>query len=167
MNPKSPALSPVLFLPHGGGPLPILGDKGHEKMVSFLKEITSELGEPAAILVISAHWEEEQATITSNSHPEIIYDYYGFPAEAYTIQYAAPGNPGLAKEIHALLTASGIPAKLDEQRGFDHGLFVPLKLICIQKRKFPVFNYRYSRIWIRESISLLEKRLHRCERKIF
>ncbi|SDX56353.1 hypothetical protein [Nitrosomonas oligotropha] len=55
MNPKSPALSPVLFLPHGGGPLPVLGDKGHEKMVSFLKEITSELGEPAAILVISAH----------------------------------------------------------------------------------------------------------------
>jgi len=139
MNPKSPALSPVLFLPHGGGPLPVLGDKGHEKMVSFLKEIVTKLGEPSAIVVISAHWEEEQATITSNSHPEIIYDYYGFPAEAYTIQYAAPGNPGLAKEIHALLMASGIPAKLDEQRGFDHGLFVPLKLMypkaqipCIQ-----------------------------------
>ena len=139
MNSKSPALSPVLYLPHGGGPLPILGDKGHEKMVSFLKEITSELGEPAAILVISAHWEEEQATITSNSHPKIIYDYYGFPAEAYTIQYAAPGNPGLAKEIHALLIASGISTRLDEQRGFDHGLFVPLKLMfpharitCIQ-----------------------------------
>lgn len=134
MSPESPVLSPVLFLPHGGGPLPVLGDKGHEKMVSFLREITSELGEPAAILVISAHWEEEQATITSNSHPEIIYDYYGFPAEAYTIQYAAPGNPGLAKEIHALLMASGISAKLDEQRGFDHGLFVPLKLMFPQAR---------------------------------
>ncbi|MBX9917962.1 MAG: dioxygenase [Nitrosomonas sp.] len=134
MSPNSPALSPVLFLPHGGGPLPILGDKGHEKMVSFLKKIVSELGEPAAILVISAHWEEEQATITSSSHPEIIYDYYGFPAEAYTIQYAAPGNPGLAKEIYTLLMASGIPAKLDEQRGFDHGLFVPLKLMFPQAR---------------------------------
>lgn len=136
---KSPALSPVLYLPHGGGPLPILGDKGHEEMVSFLKEIVAKLGEPSAIVVISAHWEEEQATITSNSHPEIIYDYYGFPAEAYTIQYAAPGNPGLAKEIYTLLMASGIPARLDEQRGFDHGLFVPLKLMypkaqipCIQ-----------------------------------
>ena len=49
-------LSPVLYLPHGGGPLPILGDKGHEKMVSFLKEIVSRLGNPSAILVISAHW---------------------------------------------------------------------------------------------------------------
>ena len=136
---KSPALSPVLYLPHGGGPLPILGDKGHEEMVSFLKEIVAKLGEPSAIVVISAHWEEEQATITSNSHPEILYDYYGFPAEAYTIQYAAPGNPGLAKEMYTLLMASGIPARLDEQRGFDHGLFVPLKLMypkaqipCIQ-----------------------------------
>ena len=139
MSQKSPALSPVLYLPHGGGPLPILGDKGHEEMVSFLKEIVAKLGEPSAIGVISAHWEEEQATITSNSHPEILYDYYGFPAEAYTIQYAAPGNPGLAKEMYTLLMASGIPARLDEQRGFDHGLFVPLKLMypkaqipCIQ-----------------------------------
>lgn len=134
MSQISQALSPVLFLPHGGGPLPILGDKGHEKMVSFLKEIASELGEPSAILVISAHWEEEQATITSNSHPGIIYDYYGFSAEAYKIQYAAPGNPELANEIYALLTASGVPARLDEQRGFDHGLFVPLKLMFPQAR---------------------------------
>ncbi|SNX61038.1 Aromatic ring-opening dioxygenase, catalytic subunit, LigB family [Nitrosomonas ureae] len=135
----SPVLSPVLFLPHGGGPLPILGDKRHEKMVSFLRKIASELNEPSAILVISAHWEEEQATITSGNQPEIIYDYYGFPVEAYTIQYAAPGNPELAKEIYTLLMASDIPARLDEQRGFDHGLFVPLKLMypegqipCIQ-----------------------------------
>lgn len=132
MSAISPALSPVLYLPHGGGPLPILGDKGHEEMVSFLKEIVAKLGEPSAIVVISAHWEEEQATITSNSHPEILYDYYGFPAEAYTIQYAAPGNPGLAKEMYTLLMASGIPARLDEQRGFDHGLFVPLKLMYPQ-----------------------------------
>lgn len=133
-NQISRTLSPVLYLPHGGGPLPILGDKGHEKMVSFLKEIATALGEPSAILVISAHWEEEQATITSNSSPKIIYDYFGFPAEAYTIQYAAPGDPKLANEIYALLTASGIPARLDEQRGFDHGLFVPLKLMYPQAR---------------------------------
>ncbi len=42
----SEMLSPVLYIPHGGGPLPILGDKGHEKMVSFLKEIVNRLGQP-------------------------------------------------------------------------------------------------------------------------
>jgi aromatic ring-opening dioxygenase catalytic subunit (LigB family) len=125
-------LSPVLYLPHGGGPLPILGDKGHEKMVSFLKEIVSRLGNPSAILVISAHWEETHATITGGSDPELIYDYYGFPAEAYQIQYAAPGHPQLAKEVLELIEASGMPARIDEQRGFDHGLFIPLKLMYPQ-----------------------------------
>lgn len=139
VNPSSRALSPVLYLPHGGGPLPILGDSRHDKMVAFLREIVSKLGEPSAILVVSAHWEEDQATITSGSQPGIIYDYYGFPAEAYQIQYTAPGHPQLAKEVHALIAASGISARLDEQRGFDHGMYVPLKLMyphaqipCIQ-----------------------------------
>lgn len=108
-SPASETLSPVLYLPHGGGPLPILGDKAHEKMVSFLKESTSRLGTPSTILVISAHWEEEIATITSGSYPGIISDYYGFPAEAYRIQYAALGHPQLAKEAFELITASGIP----------------------------------------------------------
>src|SRR5690606_6493667 len=63
---------------------------------------------------------------------EIIYDYYGFPAEAYEIQYAAVGHPKLAKDIFELIAANGIPAKLDDRRGFDHGLFVPLKLMYPQ-----------------------------------
>lgn len=126
--------APVLFLPHGGGPLPVLGDKGHETMVFFLREIVTKLEEPAAILIISAHWEEEQATIISSNQPKIIYDYYGFPAAAYEIQYEAPGHPELANEVYTLLAASGISAKLDEQRGFDHGMFIPLKLMFPEAR---------------------------------
>lgn len=131
-NQPSEMLSPVLYIPHGGGPLPFLGDKRHEKMVSFLKEIVKDLSEPSAILVISAHWEEDQATITSSNHPQLIYDYYGFPERAYQIQYPAPGHPQLAEEILELITASGIQAKLDEQRGFDHGMFIPLMLMYPQ-----------------------------------
>ena len=82
-NQKLDLLSPVLYVPHGGGPLPLLGDKKHEKMVSFLNEIVHKLGEPSAIVVISAHWEENQATVTAGSHPELIYDYFGFPHQAY------------------------------------------------------------------------------------
>ena len=128
-NNSSKTLSQILYLAHGGGPLPILGDAGHTEMVAFLKDIPTRLGEPSAILMISAHWEETQATITSASQPELIYDYYGFPPESYEIQYPAPGDPQLAQEVFELLQEAGIPARLDEQRGFDHGMFVPLKLM--------------------------------------
>jgi 4,5-DOPA dioxygenase extradiol len=123
------ALSPVLFIPHGAGPLPLLGAEDHQEMVNFLKGITPSLGKPAAIVVISAHWEAEQATITSGSVPTLIYDYNGFPEEAYTIDYPAPGAPLLAEKIFQLLQQGGVAAKLDDQRGFDHGLFVPLKIM--------------------------------------
>ena len=62
-------------------------------------------------------------------HLNLIYDYYGFPEESYTIQYPAPGQATLAKEVLELFVAAGIDAESDEERGFDHGMFVPLKLM--------------------------------------
>ena len=128
-NGPSDQQSTVLYIPHGGGPLPLLGHPGHEAMVHFLQEITPTLGNPSAIVVISAHWEEDEVTITSGKAPHLIYDYHGFPLEAYDITYPAPGDPALAKKIHGLLNQSSIEARLDDQRGFDHGVFVPLKLM--------------------------------------
>ncbi|MBK8814844.1 MAG: dioxygenase [Methylococcaceae bacterium] len=129
---ESDNLSPVVFIPHGAGPLPLLGDKNHQEMIAFLQEITPSLGKPSAILVISAHWETAHPTITSGDFPSLIYDYSGFPKESYEIEYAVPGSPDLAKKIFKLLEKAGIEAKLDNQRGFDHGLFVPLKLMYPQ-----------------------------------
>ena len=129
MKQSNNILSPVLYLPHGGGPLPLLGDKDHEGLVTFLKEISNTVPEPSAILIISAHWEEPQATITSGDQQNIIYDYSGFPPEAYEIQYPASGNSELAKEIGNQVKRDGIEVKLDEERGFDHGMYVPLKLM--------------------------------------
>lgn len=129
----------VLYIPHGGGPLPLLDDQGHQVLINFLKNITPTLGSPSAIVVISAHWEQDIVTVTSNESPSIIYDYYGFPDESYEFSYPAYGNPSLATNIVHLLQKKGIKARQDEQRGFDHGLFVPLKIMypkahipCIQ-----------------------------------
>ena len=119
----------VLFLSHGGGPLPLLGDEGHKEMVVCLQKIASDICKPSAIIVVSAHWEENIPTITSGANPSLIYDYYGFPEESYNIGYPCPGEPLLADQIHNLLESAGIAAKLDEHRGFDHGLFVPLKIM--------------------------------------
>ena len=69
----------VLFIPHGGGPLPILGDSRHKEIIKFLKKIKFRINKPSSIIVISAHWEEDEVNITSGEKPSLIYDYYGFP----------------------------------------------------------------------------------------
>ena len=125
---KNP-LAPVLYIPHGGGPLPLFEHAGHVKLVSFLQAIPVELGKPDAILLISAHWEAAEPTVTGGATPSLVYDYFGFPQETYQIEYPAPGAPSLATRIHQLLRNSGINARIDTFRGFDHGLFVPLKLM--------------------------------------
>jgi aromatic ring-opening dioxygenase catalytic subunit (LigB family) len=125
MRPKANAF----FLSHGGGPLPLLGDAAHSEMVECLSRIASTIPKPRAIIVVSAHWEAEMVTITSGARPALIYDYYGFPEEAYQIQYPCPGDPQLASDIHEVLSDAGIGARLDDTRGFDHGLFVPLRIM--------------------------------------
>jgi 4,5-DOPA dioxygenase extradiol len=122
----------IVYFSHGGGPLPILGDASHKAMVDFMLQLPSRLRKPDAILVISAHWEENTATLLGAQNPPMFYDYYGFPDEAYAITYPAPGSPELANRIAGLLNNNGIPARIDSQRGFDHGLFIPLKLMYPQ-----------------------------------
>lgn len=125
-------LQPVLYLPHGGGPLPLLGDVGHAGLIRFLQTIAAELGKPAAIVLISAHWEESVASVTSGLQPKLIYDYSGFSPESYAISYPASGAPQLAETIAGLLRVADIECRLDVRRGFDHGMFVPLKLMYPQ-----------------------------------
>lgn len=109
--------------------MPLLGDDSHKSLTAWLKSAAKGLPKPQSILTVSAHWEEHQATVTSNAHPSLFYDYYGFPEEAYSLQYNAPGSPQLAVRIQDLLQAAGLSCAADPQRGWDHGVFVPLKLL--------------------------------------
>jgi len=122
----------IVYFSHGGGPLPILGDAGHKAMVDFMRQLPSRLRKPDAVLVISAHWEESTATLLGAQKPPMFYDYYGFPEKAYTITYPAPGSPELADRIAGLLLENKIAARIDPHRGFDHGLFIPLKMMYPQ-----------------------------------
>lgn len=119
----------VLYISHGGGPLPLLGDAGHQALVAQLRQMAQRIERPQAIIVFSAHWEASKITVTAGAHPDLIYDYSGFPAESYRIQYPAPGAPELATKIAKILQHAGIETQLDEQRGYDHGVFVPLKIM--------------------------------------
>lgn len=119
----------IIYFSHGGGPLPILDDPGHKTMIDFMQDLPSQLTKPDRVLVISAHWEETIPTLLGAAKPPLFYDYYGFPEQAYEITYPAPGDPELAERIATMLEVDGIPSRFDRERGFDHGVFIPLKLM--------------------------------------
>ncbi|MEZ0262733.1 MAG: class III extradiol ring-cleavage dioxygenase [Alphaproteobacteria bacterium] len=124
---------PAYFIPHGGGPCFFMEwNPPHtwDKMGAWLSSVSGDVGAvPKAILLVSAHWEEEDFTVTAGAAPALIYDYHGFPAHTYELEYPAPGAPALAARVVRLLADAGLTAKQDAARGFDHGMFIPLKLM--------------------------------------
>lgn len=125
---------PTIYLPHGGGPWPwVHVPVGSATELGALEDYLIGVAKiptqrPTALLVISAHWEENVPTLMTSAQPPMLYDYYGFPPESYSITWPAPGAPELAVRVQALLADAGLPSAADAERGFDHGTFVPMKL---------------------------------------
>lgn len=128
---------PVLFLTHGAGPCfwmswpaPV-GRNGFDGLREYLAGIMPSISQtPDAIIVVSAHWETGEFSVNTNAAPGMLYDYYGFPDDTYSLQFPAPGQPALAKEIVNSLQEAGIAAQSNAKRGYDHGVFVPLMIMC-------------------------------------
>jgi aromatic ring-opening dioxygenase catalytic subunit (LigB family) len=123
---------PTLFIPHGGGPCFFMAWDPPDVWVrhrAFLEGLPGLLPErPRALLVISAHWEMQRFTVQQQVAPPLLFDYGGFPPHTYQLTWPAPGAPGLSERVAALLGAAGLSCGFDAARGFDHGVFVPLKL---------------------------------------
>jgi aromatic ring-opening dioxygenase catalytic subunit (LigB family) len=119
----------IIYFSHGGGPLPLLGDKSHLAMIKFLQNLSLKIAKPEAIIVISAHWEESQITILGKNSPPLLYDYYGFPEEAYSIKYPIKGNLELVNELQSVFNNKKISSRVELKRGYDHGVFIPLKIM--------------------------------------
>ena len=133
---------PTYFISHGGGPWPWLAQMRAQfvNLEASLKAMVADLPErPKAVLVISGHWEDDSFAVMGAANPPMVYDYYGFPRETYSIVYPAPGAPDLAARTRDLLTAAGLPARIDLTQGFDHGTFAPL-YIMYPAADVPVFQ---------------------------
>jgi aromatic ring-opening dioxygenase catalytic subunit (LigB family) len=123
---------PVLFISHGGGPWPYVEElrAAYAKTQSVLRGLPRRLhSQPKAVLIISGHWEAPKFSVATGARPPMEYDYSGFPPHTYEIRYAAPGDPDLARHARRLLTDAGIESAVDPDRGFDHGVFVPMGLM--------------------------------------
>ncbi len=117
---------PTLFISHGAPTLAITNSPAHQ----FLRGLGQSLTRPSAILIASAHWESMGAPALSFAEqPETIHDFGGFPAEMYAIRYRAPGAPAMAQRAVNLLAQAGIASTPSQNRGLDHGAWVPLQLM--------------------------------------
>lgn len=116
--------SAAVFVSHGP-PTLVLDDlpAGH-----FLAGLGRTLERPAAVLCVSAHWTTGAPAVSTAHHPETIHDFFGFPDALYTMRYPAPGAPRLAARVVEVLAAAGMDCA-GEDRGLDHGAWVPLMLM--------------------------------------
>ena len=119
---------PALFVSHGA-PNIILYDSPTRQ---FLAGLGATVGRPRAVVAISAHWQARTATVNATLQPKTIHDFFGFEPPLYEMQYAAPGAPELAREVVRRIESTGLRAAVDDARGLDHGVWVPLKLMYPQ-----------------------------------
>ena len=124
---------PTFFLPHGGGPCFFMDPDGGpadpmwQPMQAYLASRIDGLPErPRAILLISGHWEDDRVTVHSGDGQPLLFDYYGFPEHTYRLRWDAPGSPEVAARAKALIEGAGFPVGEESERGWDHGVFIPM-----------------------------------------
>ncbi|WP_345031084.1 4,5-DOPA dioxygenase extradiol [Ravibacter arvi] len=114
-------LMPVLFIGHGS---PMNGIEDNEFSRRWEK-LGKEIPEPAAVLVVSAHWLTRGTHITAMENPRTIHDFGGFPKALFEVQYTAPGNPELARETQTMVHSTSV--ELDHDWGLDHGAWTVVR----------------------------------------
>jgi aromatic ring-opening dioxygenase catalytic subunit (LigB family) len=127
-------MQPTYFINHGGGPCfflePGLMRDSWSELERYLAGFAATLDQaPRALLVISGHWEEACPTVNVAPSPPLLFDYQGFPAHTYRLTWPAPGAPDVAARVSELLSLSAIENGAEASRGWDHGVFVPLKVM--------------------------------------
>lgn len=126
--------APSFFVSHGAGPFAILGAPHQQPLVDLCKETQWVLDGAKGVILVTAHWETDQPHISSGANPELYYDYFDeqakdLPKEAWEIKYAGKGDPELARRIKEKLDKDGFESVLDDTRGWDHGVWVPMILL--------------------------------------
>ena len=140
---------PVLFVGHGSPMNGIEDTEFSRRWTAMAKEIST----PKAVLVISAHWYARGTKITAMEFPSTIHDFGGFPQALFDVQYPAPGDPAIAKEVSSLVKVTDI--ELNHDWGLDHGSWtiirhmypkadIPILQLSIDYTKGPEYHYQLA-----------------------
>jgi 4,5-DOPA dioxygenase extradiol len=119
---------PTLLISHGSPTLAIEPSPARD----FLASYGQELGKPRAIVIASAHFNANRPAVVADAHPGMIYDFGGAYKALFEMVYPAPGDPAVAARVSHLFAAAGLAPAVVEERGYDHGVWVPLILLYPQ-----------------------------------
>ncbi len=108
---------PVGFVSHGAPTLALDAMRGAD-----LTRWAATLPRPRAVLVVSSHWLEAPATLGTRQRRNLLYDFVGFPDQLRQVRYDAPAAAALAADLQALVPS----LQRDDERPWDHGVWVPL-----------------------------------------
>lgn len=151
---KSSEPLPVFFFSHGG---PKFADKESSNGNIGAWNKTREVGnyiktelKPDFIIAVSAHWKSDSPNnievtipgpgeknyiinnVESNKIREdensLIYDFYNFPQKFYDSQFHTISNKAIANDIVKTINDSKAFNAKTNERGVDHGVFVPFKV---------------------------------------
>ncbi len=115
---------PSWFLAHGA-PFYALGEHVYARFWGSLAN--SLTVKPKAILCLSAHWQTTRPTLAGHQQKaRIQYDFSGFPASYYKIQWPLPDAREAGAYVLNLLREAGIACAEQATRPLDHGVWVPL-----------------------------------------
>ena len=127
--------APAMFISHGAPTFALEpGVAG-----ANLARLGKDLKDVNAVLIVSPHWQTRGLQVQAMAQPETIHDFGGFPSALYEIEYKAKGAPELAARTAELLSRQGMPAVLQNARGFDHGAWVPM-LHMFPEADVPVYQ---------------------------
>ncbi|KAH9203881.1 Extradiol ring-cleavage dioxygenase, class III enzyme, subunit B [Leptodontidium sp. 2 PMI_412] len=132
-----PTRASVVAVCHGGRPMPIFNDLGHAALIKSIKNTVR-----MALKGIDLEPRNAQRTTcycpcdcplerTSPDNQQrcshsLYYDYGSFLREACALKYLALGSPDVVDEVFAALEEAGFKPEMDRERGWDHGVFVPM-----------------------------------------
>lgn len=144
------AAQPTLFISHGGPSIVTEESEARTHLAGLAKTLPER---PSAIVIASAHFETDGATVVSDPSPGMIYDFGGFAPELYEMVYPAPGEPALAVRIKKDLDSAGLSAELVDSRGYDHGSWtamllafpdadIPIVQVSIDPRRDATYHHK-------------------------
>jgi 4,5-DOPA dioxygenase extradiol len=120
---------PALFASHGSPMIALEPGAAGAALQALGRAWRLRHGQPRAILTVSAHTAARGLVLLGAARHAAIHDFGNFDPRLFTLRYDVAGAPALAERSAALLQAAGLPVRVVDAGGLDHGAWTVLRYL--------------------------------------